>query len=357
MNNIHLIKLSLIKYSDDWTDDEWSAYETYSELYDEALYEFINDLKKNKKVQDWSYVPSDKLKKIWFYFGKTGVVRDIEGIDKIADIICYNVAKVDVNTVMTGHTSTEPLYEVEGRLGDLTDISKKLQKQISNYDWDMDIKDRISDYGLEPLKNGVNKLLLCKTPEDKLYAIDRIMNVIHQRSDIASWFIEGGTTTLREIFEEGQLETVEDTNPLQEGLENYIIQPKKQNSDMNQDKDYYDTYNYNDSYYKTLNNMKNIKKIKAELLKKSDYEEEDYERDDFDNDGNYYYIVDLDERGEFQSHVEDRDGNVVIGFLTEDIQQLIEDGYIDYGNDVDGMELYLKQMGFIQDFASLEEEY
>ena len=57
----------------------------------------------------------------------------------------------------------------------------------------------ISDYGLKPLEELLVELLRATTPEEKLLIIDRMLNVVHQRSDIADWFVEGGSRALAQL--------------------------------------------------------------------------------------------------------------------------------------------------------------
>jgi hypothetical protein len=57
----------------------------------------------------------------------------------------------------------------------------------------------ISDYGLQPLEELLVELLRAGTPEEKLLIIDRMLNVVHQRSDIADWFVEGGSSALSQL--------------------------------------------------------------------------------------------------------------------------------------------------------------
>ena len=57
----------------------------------------------------------------------------------------------------------------------------------------------ISDYGLRPLEELLAELLRAKGPEEKLLLIDRMLNVVHQRSDIAEWFVEGGSRALAQL--------------------------------------------------------------------------------------------------------------------------------------------------------------
>jgi len=69
------------------------------------------------------------------------------------------------------------------------------------YDWtvDKDGIDIMSDYGLKPLMDLLYNLKTNKTPEEKLLTIDRMLNVVHQRSDLASWFVEGGSRALSQL--------------------------------------------------------------------------------------------------------------------------------------------------------------
>lgn len=54
----------------------------------------------------------------------------------------------------------------------------------------------ISDYGLEPLLVLVRELYDTDEPTDKLRIIDKMLNVVHPRSDMAGWFVKGGSAAL-----------------------------------------------------------------------------------------------------------------------------------------------------------------
>jgi hypothetical protein len=56
---------------------------------------------------------------------------------------------------------------------------------------------------LNPLKNIYVQIFNATTPEEKIYAIDKALNVVHQRNDLAAMFIEGGTSTLLKIASQG----------------------------------------------------------------------------------------------------------------------------------------------------------
>jgi len=57
----------------------------------------------------------------------------------------------------------------------------------------------ISDFGLRPLEILLSQLLKENKSENRVVIIDKMLNVIHQRSDIASWFVEGGSKSLSEL--------------------------------------------------------------------------------------------------------------------------------------------------------------
>ena len=44
-----------------------------------------------------------------------------------------------------------------------------------------------------------SKLYEEDAPENKLVLIDKILNVVHQRSDMASWFVQGGSAALSDL--------------------------------------------------------------------------------------------------------------------------------------------------------------
>ena len=57
----------------------------------------------------------------------------------------------------------------------------------------------ISDYGLPAIMTLGSKLYMENNPEKKVVLIDGILNVVHQRSDMASWFVQGGSAALSDL--------------------------------------------------------------------------------------------------------------------------------------------------------------
>jgi len=56
---------------------------------------------------------------------------------------------------------------------------------------------------LEMTNPFIRPFFNAKSDEEKLYAIDKALNVVHQKSDLAAMFVEGGTKTLIDIANQG----------------------------------------------------------------------------------------------------------------------------------------------------------
>jgi hypothetical protein len=74
---------------------------------------------------------------------------------------------------------------------------------MSSYFTDLNGSWLLSDYGLPKLEAIYPSIFNAKTDEEKLYAIDKALNVVHQRNDLAAMFVEGGTKTLTQVANQG----------------------------------------------------------------------------------------------------------------------------------------------------------
>ena len=73
-------------------------------------------------------------------------------------------------------------------------------------------------------------------------------------------------------------------------------------------------------------------------------------------------VIDLDERGWFKAHVENRNGKTVFEFSNEDEEAgwpnerglwLVEDGFMRHGRDIAGLLDYLKSIGIAKPTATM----
>lgn len=190
-------------------DDMYKAlnedlYDHWRKREDKAHQKVLNDFIKNpSSVQSWSVVPAGRLKKIWNDYGKMGFVRDEEGINSIANQMIDNVLKLHVNTKLAGHTEEYP-EEIAARYG--YEWTPEREEQFSDHITDPSGQWRISDYAMEPLLKDAFNLYSETVPENKLRIIDRMLNRVHQRSDLAGMFVEGGHHTLSDISGTGNIE-------------------------------------------------------------------------------------------------------------------------------------------------------
>lgn len=144
----------------------------------------------------WKVAPARTLVRIWETSHKDGFVRDTKGLDKIAEIFYTNIVRLYVNTYIAEHTEASPDEE-------LSEYFETDEEKEAFVDWAIETEKgwRISDYGFPRLSNLACLLLDCDNSEDKLLVCDAILNVAHQRSDLSSWFVEGGQVTLSMLSE------------------------------------------------------------------------------------------------------------------------------------------------------------
>jgi len=112
-----------------------------------------------------------------------------------------NIARLEVANNFQGHGS----HGIESEVEEFCDVSftkEEWQKNVWRFD-DGKGTDFVSDYGIEPLKKLYSLIYTAPTPEEKLYACDKALNVVHQRNDLASMFVEGGKATLNAVANQG----------------------------------------------------------------------------------------------------------------------------------------------------------
>src|SRR5208282_3579690 len=183
------------------TADAESYFTGLDETARSIITEFEQHIKDPKYRQKWEVVPAARLKKIWNDYAKTGMVRDEKGMGDIAWTVQYNIWKIHANTILCGHSEQSPIQFAENVMGE--NLEEKYGRDVFQDDNSFFDDDkgawRLSDYALDPLVNAAAKLENAKTAEQQLQAVDFILNIVHARSDLASWFVQGGTSTLNSL--------------------------------------------------------------------------------------------------------------------------------------------------------------
>lgn len=163
--------------------------------YREVIEEFSES--KPGDRQAWAVAPYARVKKIWTDFSKTGFVRDSKGIDRIAQLVMNNIAKVYANTRLMDHTQ-ESHGDILADSGD-EDLIPRMEYEFPDFATDANGQYRLSDYAMDKLMEDAVAIFIAKTDAAKLLAVDTALNRVHQRSDIAGWFIEGGWENLTDL--------------------------------------------------------------------------------------------------------------------------------------------------------------
>jgi hypothetical protein len=147
-------------------------------------------------------------------------------------LILENIAKLDVLTAIGGHTPHFPFEEFydtfdynqktgEDRGGNFSKWCKKKYKETKNEDYiknyNFSAADQflnevchiddylptfsngawlLSDFGLKPLLDLGAEIINQTDPNEIIVTISRVLDIVHQRSDLAEIFIEGGSKSL-----------------------------------------------------------------------------------------------------------------------------------------------------------------
>lgn len=178
--------------------------ERYFELLDTRVIEIWESAgaSKDEDIYPWVPYPLTRAKKIWRDYMTYGVVKDERGVERMVEDFLNKIVTIDASTTLLGHTQESPQDVIE-RFELAYDES--LWTRLCFYMCDESGTNYISDYGLKPLQKLAGQLIDAVTAEEKLLLLDRILNVCHQRSDLASWFVRGGRGALDELSNEEQL--------------------------------------------------------------------------------------------------------------------------------------------------------
>jgi len=166
------------------------------EAREDIMREYYRKGRKRGTMMSWSVVPYSRLKKIWSDYAKLGIVRDEAGLREISNHILRNLARLQAATELGGHSQMNP-DEMVKEMG-FKPIGPRNDDFYFSF-LETKYGTPISDYGLPKLWELANQLMSKSTAEEKLIVLDQMLNVIHQRGDLAALFIEGGSSSLTDL--------------------------------------------------------------------------------------------------------------------------------------------------------------
>jgi len=173
--------------------NELEKYIEMYELFDEIIYEVIEDYRNRQpgEKQEWRVLDLPTVQRIWLDFVTTGRIKDVKGMEKIADLVIKNVGKLYANTVLAGHTPQDPNEEPYEFTDEEIEDDSDGKLDFKNYIDDGHGQMRISDYALDPLLTDAAELMGEMEPEKMVMIVDRIFNRVHQRGEVSEYFIKG----------------------------------------------------------------------------------------------------------------------------------------------------------------------
>jgi hypothetical protein len=188
-------------------DYDWEMYwDLRQRIAERILNDFLTNPQGHLALQR---IPKAALTKVWGEYAKYGREPDPELVDKLCMMMVKGIATLRVCTQLQGHTDDGLGYhevfddvfewsrdEVDARVSE-DDLYQYLVVDVGDSPDRSDTIEMLSDYGLRPLESLVGALLNDSLePVQRLMVLDRALNVIHQRSDLSAFFIEGGKQTL-----------------------------------------------------------------------------------------------------------------------------------------------------------------
>lgn len=193
---------------DDWYDSPIGK--AYENVYEgDILEEFLSDKRAGIPHKKWNLIPSEQYQNLlrrYMQYGDSARIPD-RIMDGWIQLIANNLITLEYMTAFAGHADWFPSDAFEDVFGGEFngepnyDNASIFLENIGFYDWAQlpDGSDAISDYGIKPIGNILSELSPKSTPEDKLLIINRCLDVIHCRGDLASTFIQGGRATCSKI--------------------------------------------------------------------------------------------------------------------------------------------------------------
>lgn len=158
------------------------------------LSEYFSPNHKPGGMMSWSVIPIARVNKIWRDYAKTGVVRDEKGLMGIQEDMLRILARLEASNRLAGHSQMDSseMFESHG------------YEPVEDNDTDFGFLETqygapVSDYGLPQLWKLSFQLVGDLAAEERLLVLDQMLNVVHQRGDLAALFVEGGAGALTDL--------------------------------------------------------------------------------------------------------------------------------------------------------------
>lgn len=196
------------RLNESWTDSNnlYNIYENYTP------YNVLVAFKEGEKNIWFPLIKPTEYKQALLEFMKMGeLVRfPKDKVFKWLEIIMKNTCILSSNTFLAGHEMYFPFDDIIDAYPEAENLEQdyyvfsKFLEDKGFYNWCKlpDGSPAWSDYGLKPLWNILDEYKEDMTIEQVLVLVNRCLDVYHQQGDLASAFIEGGSSSLTKISNE-----------------------------------------------------------------------------------------------------------------------------------------------------------
>lgn len=172
------------------------GFQIFHEMACDVAGQIANAYKDGAPTHPWRVVPAATVLRVWKSHAALGIVRDERQLDEIATVFIDNTIRLSVNTDIAAHG---PLSTDEALKS--YDIADKINDPDAFVDWAIETPTgwRISDSAIAPLTRYAARLIENPPAAEKLMILDTMLGVTHPRSDLASWYVEGGQRTMSQL--------------------------------------------------------------------------------------------------------------------------------------------------------------
>jgi len=161
-----------------------------------------------EKLEDYGLAKDTKPKTLFSLVGIVGAGSVGQNIARMVSSKGLDVIFLDLSQEKIDQASEEKdndkIRALQTQRQSIVDenATKDVVQRMSDYLVDKNGTWLISDYGLDKMEAIALQLLKNNlSPEEKLLLADQMLNVVHQRSDLAGWFVDGGRRTLDNLSE------------------------------------------------------------------------------------------------------------------------------------------------------------
>jgi hypothetical protein len=151
----------------------------------------------------WSKLPEARILKIWRDYAAVGFVRDEKGMADIAAQTIDIIVRMSASNDLGGRETSSALDDLLEDMGYTEVVGGK--NLWTNGESTVDLSDfyysiYVSDYSMDDLRAAAILLMNASTAEEQLTYVDRILNTVHQSSDLSLALVEHGQHFLNTLY-------------------------------------------------------------------------------------------------------------------------------------------------------------